>query len=783
MSTELSRRRFLQSALAVGSVAALDPKFLGDAAWAGSPLGPNDRILVLIELSGGNDGLNTLVPTNNGSYNSLRGSLAIPAAGTLDVGDGLGLHPSLTYLKSRYDGGDLAIVRGVGHGDKDHSHFSCMAKVMAGTPGGVPVSGFLGRWLDGLGLDGFGGVNIGNGGVPLVLKGGQAEVTGLPTWGNLFGSSTDSYEVLAYDALVNLGNDNVGLGMWGDEIADTYQAAISSARRVNPIYTPNINGNNRVARDLTLAARLVNLDIGARAITVTQGGYDTHSDQLTDHADRLRQLDAGIQAFFQTLAPQFHDRAVVMTYSEFGRRVRPNDSSGTDHGTASVLFLAGNLVRGGLHGAQPSLTQLDSRGDLNISVDVRSVFASVLSRWLRADDRQILGADWSELDLFTSTSSGGGPGTSGESGGLGTMTPVRIVDTRSGIGLGRTVKLGPGERVDVPIGGRDGVPALGVGAVVMNVTVTQCEATGFLTVWPTGETMPDASSLNFTAGQSVPNLVIAKLGTAGHVSVFNSNGNTHLIVDVSGWFPADQAFVPLTPSRVLDTRTGNGAPAAKIGPGGVVDLQVLGRGGVPNAGNVGAVAMNVTVDGPDSESFVTVWPKGDPLPDASNLNMQPGQTVPNLVVAKVGAGGQISLRNAFGSTDLLADVLGWFPTGTGLQAVSPVRILDTRTGNGAPAVPLGPQQTLELQVGSRGGVPPAASAVVMNVTATDASALGYVTVWPAGVARPDASNINTTPGRTSPNLVIVRLGTDGKVDLFNSAGSVDLIADVMGYFL
>jgi uncharacterized protein (DUF1501 family) len=781
--SEVSRRRFLQGALAAGGVAALDPRFFGEKAFAGPPLGPNDRILVLVELSGGNDGLNTLIPTNNGTYNSLRGGLAIPPAGTHNVGDGLGLHPSLNYLKSRYDGGDLAIVRGVGHSDKDLSHFSCMAKVMSGLPGGMPISGFLGRWLDGLGMDGFAGINIGNGGVPLVLKGSNSEVTGLPTYGGLFGARTEGHEVLAYDALVNLGNDTTGFGMWGEEIADSYQAAITAARRVNPIYSPSINGSNSVARDLTIAARLINLDLGARTVTVSMGGYDTHSDQLSDHATLMTRLDAGLQAFFQTLAPQFHDRVVVMTYSEFGRRVRPNDSAGTDHGTASVMFLVGNLVRGGLHGAQPSLSQLDTRGDLNITVDVRSVFASVLSRWLRADDRQILGADWNELDLFASSSSGGGPGPAGESGGLGSMTPVRIVDTRNGIGLARTVKLGPGETIDIPVAGRDGVPALGVGAAVMNVTVTQCDATGFLTVWPTGEAMPDASSLNFVAGQSVPNLVIAKLGAAGHVSVFNSNGNTHLIVDVSGWFPADQAFVSLTPSRILDTRTGNGAPLAKVGHEGVVDLQVLGRGGVPNAGNVGAVAMNVTVDAPDSSSFVTVWPKGQPLPDASNLNFVAGQTVPNLVVAKIGADGQVSLRNAYGSTDLIADVLGWFPTGVGLQALTPVRILDTRTGNGAPAVPLGPQQMLELEVANRGGVPANATAVVMNVTATDPDALGFVTVWPAGVGRPDASNINTVPGRVSPNLVIVRLGTDGKVDLYNSAGTVNLIADVMGYFI
>jgi hypothetical protein len=115
--------------------------------------------------------------------------------------------------------------------------------------------------------------------------------------------------------------------------------------------------------------------------------------------------------------------------------------------------------------------------------------------------------------------------------------------------------------------------------------------------------------------------------------------------------------------------------------------------------------------------------------------------------------------------------------------MAPVRILDTRSGNGAPAAPLGPQQTLELQVSTRAGIPTNATAVVMNVTATDANQLGFVTVWPAGVARPDASNLNTVPGRTSPNLVITRLGSDGRVDLFNSAGSVHLIADVMGYFL
>ena len=472
---EITRRRFLQAALAVGGTAALDTKLFGSSAWAGPPLGPTDRILVLIELAGGNDGLNTVVPVADPAYASLRGALAIPAASTLNVGEGLGLHPSLTYLKSRFDAGDVAIVRGVGHGDKDLSHFSCMAKVMAGTTSGVATTGLFGRWLDGMGLDGFGGVNIGDSDVPLILDGQQAEVTGLPTYGGLFGSATPSWETVAFDALSGLGNDALGLGAWGDVVADTYQAAIQRARDVNRIYSPNISGN-RLARDLTLAARLINLDLGARIITVLQGGYDTHSDQLDDHARFLTNLDAGISTFFQNLAPQFHNRVVVMTYSEFGRRVRANDSAGTDHGTASVMFLVGNHARRGLHGSQPSLSQLDSRGDLNIAVDVRSVFASVLNTWFGADDAQVLGANWPKLDLFDPYSGAGYPDPTLPTVAYQSLAPLRILDTRSGIGPGRVVRLGPGETIDLAVAGQANVPATGAGAVIANVTVTGCDA-------------------------------------------------------------------------------------------------------------------------------------------------------------------------------------------------------------------------------------------------------------------------------------------------------------------
>ena len=778
----------------MGGAAALDTGFFRNSAWAGPPLGVRDRIFVLIELSGGNDGLNTLVPASDAVYYTKRGTaqdvktpgpnsgIGIPAGLTLPVGEGFGLHPNLSYLKSRFDGGDVAIVRGVGHPSKDHSHFSCMARIMAGDNSGTNTTGLFGRWLDGLGADGLMGVNVGDTSVPLILHGAQAAVTGLPGWGGLFGASTQQYETLAFDSLLNLGNDDVGKGAWSNALADTMQAAVGEARRINPIYSPNVSGNNYLARNLTYAARLVNLDLGARVVTVRQGGYDTHSTELDDHASLMKDLDDGIKALFQNVSPSFRSRVVLMTYSEFGRRVERSDSAGTDHGTASVMFVVGDHVHGGYASDAPSLSALDSRGDLNVTTDVRSVFATVLDDWLNADHRQVLGATYPKLQLFDPNSGAGNSDPLLATVAFQPLQPARILDTRTGIGLGRVFRLGAGQSIDVPVTGVGNVPLTGAGSVSMNVTVTGCDAASYLTIWPTGDARPNASNLNMVSGQTVPNLVVSKVGAGGKVSIFNAAGNTNVIIDVQGWFPVDNAFVPLVPARVLDTRVGIGAPKAKVGPGGIIPLVVRNRGGVPDRSDIDAVVLNITATEPDTQSYITVWPNGDAQPNASNLNMGPGQTVPNLVIAKVGAGGIVNLFNANGSTHLIADVLGWFPTGSGLHSLVPSRILDTRTGNGAPKAKVGATGLVELQVSGRGGVPVGASSAVMNITATEPDASSYITVWPAGQGRPDASSLNTAPGLTVPNLVIAKLGTDGKVDLFNAAGSVHLIADVVGWF-
>jgi hypothetical protein len=200
------------------------------------------------------------------------------------------------------------------------------------------------------------------------------------------------------------------------------------------------------------------------------------------------------------------------------------------------------------------------------------------------------------------------------------------------------------------------VPEAGVSAVVLNVTVTEPTAPSFLTAWPAGVARPLASNLNYVAGQTVPNLVIVKVGDSGRINLYNHAGTAHLIADVAGWFGdgAESTFTALAPARILDTRT-----AAKPGPASVLELQVTGVGGVPATG-VSAVVLNVTVTEPTAISFLTGWPAGVARPLASNLNYVPGLTVPNLVVVKVDEQGRVNLYNYDGSAHVIADVAGWY---------------------------------------------------------------------------------------------------------------------------
>jgi subtilisin family serine protease len=366
------------------------------------------------------------------------------------------------------------------------------------------------------------------------------------------------------------------------------------------------------------------------------------------------------------------------------------------------------------------------------------------------------------------------------------LSPARLADTRSGQqtadGINPRVGMVPaGGVLTVPVLGRVGIPAAGVDAVALNVTVTQPASSGFLTVYPSGEARPLASNLNFEAGQTIPNMVIAKVGTDGQVSFFVPSA-THIIVDISGYYPTVDAYTPLSPSRLADTRQ-----TAILQGGQTLRVPVLGRGGVA-VSDVGAVALNVTVVGAQGSGFVTVFPTLETRPLASNLNYSAGQTIPNMVISKVGSDGSVSIFSTT-TTQIVVDVAGYFPVAGLYNPLSPARLADTRPGQqtidhvneGTSAV--GPGQSLRVRVLGRGGVPASGvSAVVVNVTAVAPTNNGFASVFPAGDAVPNASNLNFTAGRTIPNLVIAKVGADGSISIFNAAGSTHFVVDVAGWF-
>ena len=310
-------------------------------------------------------------------------------------------------------------------------------------------------------------------------------------------------------------------------------------------------------------------------------------------------------------------------------------------------------------------------------------------------------------------------------GGIGyaPLTPARILDTRTdattvdGLFAGDG-PLGEGATLNLKVTGRGGVPATGVGAVVLNLTAVGQTSPTFLTVFPKGAARPLASNLNPNPGIIQPNLVIAKVGLDGDVSIFNNTGSLDVVADVQGWFPSPlgMAYNPLVPARLLETREGystidglaNGVGA--LGQGQTLALTVVGRGGVP-ATNVGAVVVNITAADQTQQTFLTAFPTGRPRPTTSNLNPNPGVIAPNLAIVKVGAGGQISIYNNTGSVNVIVDVQGWFPTGPTFAPLDPARLLETRPGlttvdgQSQGGGPLGPDSTMNLTVTGRGGVP------------------------------------------------------------------------------
>ena len=348
------------------------------------------------------------------------------------------------------------------------------------------------------------------------------------------------------------------------------------------------------------------------------------------------------------------------------------------------------------------------------------------------------------------------------------VSPVRRADTRHGLGVPQG-QVPSGGTLTVGVTGQ-GVPADAL-AVLVNVTAVSPPGYGYVSAWPAGAPRPTASTLNLAPGRTVANAAIVSVGDGGAITLFAAGTATDLVVDVAGYLAAGSGdgLVPTAPVRMLDTRHGTGTAARPLAAGET--RRVAAPDWVP--ADATGLVLNLTATGATSTTHLTAWPGGT-RPATSNLNLGRGATVPNLVVVGLSGGG-FSLFNAAGTTQVIGDVQGYLEPGAQGTFVgqTPQRTVDTRSGLGAARTRLGPGQSVTLTVAGAD-----AGAVALNVTAVNATASTHLTVWPAGTVRPYASHVNLVPGTVVPNAVVVKT-TGGRVQLFNAAGSVDVVVDTL----
>ena len=410
----ITRRDLLSKGALLVASGLVAPSFITRTALAlsQSTASPN-RVLVVVQLTGGNDGLNTVVPYGYPEYYQLRSTLAVPAGDVLPIADRIGLHPNLAELKSLFDQGSLAIVEGVGYPNPNRSHFRSMDIWQSARPDAFERSGWLGRYLD--------ACQCSEGqAVPAISVGDRlnamfwTDSTLVPAVANIgaftFRTETN-YRNDRQVQLQTLQNIYSQAGNWPTYESvirkatlkalagsDQLQAAAASYR--SPVVYP---AGNPLANQLQMVAQIISGNVGARLFSVQIGGFDTHAEQHGEHEALLTQTSAAIAAFEQDMvALNRHDDVVLVTFSEFGRRPKENGSLGTDHGTAEPMFIAGGRVQGGLYGTYPSLTDLDDNGDLKFTTDFRSVYAGILRDHMGIDPTPVLAGQFEALSVLPS---------------------------------------------------------------------------------------------------------------------------------------------------------------------------------------------------------------------------------------------------------------------------------------------------------------------------------------------------------------------------------------------
>ncbi len=431
---QLDRRTFLAMAVGAGALGALgavrgppgwDALFAGTGQSAGAMGNDEGARLVLVTLYGGNDGLNTVIPYQDPAYAAARGALAVAPSTVLPLDEGFGLHPGMPGFKKLWDARQLAVVHGVGFADPDYSHFQSMDIWQSGVPDTPVTTGWLGRWLDGTRSSPLRALALGPS-VPQLLTGARVQGAAIPVGPLVLPG--DAREPALYAAMARGGcgdprgvaqaaaSDRVLLelhermGPVLDRTATSDPLHLSGAdatakqNAAGALAIANGGGGqaneNVLAVQLSVVANLILAGAGADVYSVELGGFDTHADQEPIQSALLAQLDTAVTAFVDALrGTRRGAKTVVVVYTEFGRRVGANASGGTDHGWANVAFVAGPSVKGGFHGAPPSLTSL-SEGNTVYTTDFRSLYASVLAQVLGADPAPFLSGSFGQFPLL-----------------------------------------------------------------------------------------------------------------------------------------------------------------------------------------------------------------------------------------------------------------------------------------------------------------------------------------------------------------------------------------------